>query len=348
VVAAKVALSDGGNAHVGIDRALETVLQTHGVDRARVDGSSTGGAPDAAPVREMIVPVPDQQGYARFNADLTRAVEDAGGTVLDALERGPDPESPTSLEVELGRGGNVTHRVRLEPEAKAQDVDEPRIAIVFDDLGYGTSGLAGELLDLDANVTFAILPGLSHSGEFAEEAHRRGHEVILHVPMEPADAHQHDPGRDALLTTLSPAENRARLRRQLESIPHFVGISNHMGSRATEDPELVDLVLGELRARDRALFFLDSRTSPYSVVTRRARQFGVTTAANNVFLDTNDEDGVVATDQTRRVAAIARRQGSAIAIGHVRPETVEAVRAALPVWREAGIRLVPLSDLMHR
>ena len=46
------------------------------------------------------------------------------------------------------------------------------------------------------------------------------------------------------------------------------------------------------------------------------------------------------------LAGIARARGRAIAIGHVRRETVDAVRQAVDDWLAEGIRLVRLSELV--
>lgn len=234
----------------------------------------------------------------------------------------------------------------FEPFAESQVYRPPQIAIVFDDLGYSTRGMAGEILDLPARITFAVLPDLRYSEAFAESALARGHEVILHVPMEPLDTGRHDPGDDALFVELAPAENLRRLRRHFGALPYFTGVSNHMGSRATADPAVMETVLREVRDRDHCLYFLDSSTTPHSVAGESARVLGVPCLRNNLFLDGGGS--VAAVGQTRLLADIALERGHAIAIGHVRRDTLDAVRAAIPLWRAAGIRLVALSDLMHR
>ena len=114
VVAGAKALSPGDTEAGGLDRALDSVMLERGVDRARV--AATGGGEDD-PVREVSIPLPDGESYSTLNADIARAVEEAGGTVLDAVEQGPHPERPASLEVQLGRGGQVTHRVEVRPES---------------------------------------------------------------------------------------------------------------------------------------------------------------------------------------------------------------------------------------
>ena len=222
-----------------------------------------------------------------------------------------------------------------------------RIAVVFDDLGYSTDGLARELLEMPATLTFAVLPGLRASRAFAESAQARGHEVILHLPMEPLDLERHDPGRDALFVDGDLAENRRRLSGILDALPSYAGISNHMGSRFSSDPGSVEWLLRELLAHDRELFFLDSKTTPYSVIADRACELGMPCLSNNLFLDGPDPVQTPPVVQARRLRGIADRRGRAIGIGHVRRATVDAVRDAIPGWEAEGIELVGLSDLMH-
>ncbi|MGQ0720378.1 MAG: divergent polysaccharide deacetylase family protein [Candidatus Eiseniibacteriota bacterium] len=328
-----------------VDRAMDDVFRAEGVDRTGFVAQVSHGAP-----AEIRVPVPNDASITRLNAQVTRAVEAAGAHVFEALETGPDPDAPEAVDLRLGMDRQVTHRVMLrqEPARAEADTEVPRIAVVFDDLGYTMDGLAADLLRLPVRLTFAILPGLPETEEFARAAKARGHDVILHIPMEPMDPRRHDPGRDALLVDLEPEENLRRLRSHLDGFSGYCGVSNHMGSRFTSDPELMELVLGEIRRRDGGLFFLDSSTTPYSVVGVAARSQGLAHLRNNVFLDGGDEGPESARVRTDRVAEIARREGQAVAIGHVHRETVDAVLAAIDRWNDEGIRLVGISELMHR
>jgi polysaccharide deacetylase 2 family uncharacterized protein YibQ len=286
--------------------------------------------------------------YSNVNAAIAEAVETRGGRVIDVVEKGTFPDRPDALELSLGTTEGITHKVTLRSErpfAAVPSTAAPRIALVFYDLGYTTDGLARELLDLDVPLTFAVLPGLPHTDDFVRAARAHGHEVILHLPMEPVDEAHHDPGRDAIRVEATPAENRRRLAASLDGVPDYVGLSNHMGSRATASADVMDLVLSQVRARGRGLFFLDSATTPFSVVPERARAAGVRVVSNNLFLDGSDEAGVLATVQTERLLAIARRRGHAIGIGHVRQETVAAVETAVARWQADGVRLVHVSEL---
>jgi polysaccharide deacetylase 2 family uncharacterized protein YibQ len=224
----------------------------------------------------------------------------------------------------------------------------PRIAVVFDDLGYTTEGLARQLLEVEVPLTFAVLPGLRESIAFAESAQAHGHEVILHVPMEPLDLQHHDPGPDALFVELEPEENRRRLRTFLDGLPAFAGVSNHMGSRCTADAALMELYLREIGSRGNGTYVLDSRTTARSVVPACAQSAGVPWVASDLFLDHHALGSPRPREQAQKLLEIALTRGDAVGIGHVRPETIGALREALLIWSEYGIRVVALSDLVHR
>ena len=322
-----------------VQRALDTVSSAQGV------GGQSVAARKRVPL-EPAVELPERASYVGVDAALAQTV--AGGRVLDVVEKGTFPDRPDALERSLGAADAVTPHVmpqRGRPFASASS-SAPRIALVFDDLGYTTDGLARELLDLDVPLTFAVLPDLPHTDDFVRAARAHGHEVILHLPMEPVDEASHDPGRNAIRVEATPAENRRRLAACLDGVPHYVGISNHMGSRATASTAVMDLVLAQVRARGRGLFFLDSATTPFSVVPERAHAAGVRVVSNNLFLDGSDEAGTLATVQTERLESVARRHGQAIGIGHVREATVAAVEDAVGRWQADGIRLVHVSELV--
>lgn len=339
-----LAADEGAGPPPTIDAAVSDVLDENAVDRTAVRAKPSNDPNDPAVIK---VPVPDDATLSRLNADLSEAVREAGGSVFDAVEEGRRPERPRSVKLKVGTDGNVTHEIHLQPESTEKGDGPARLALVFDDLGWSMGESVRALLELPPPLTFAVIPGLSHSATFVAEATARGHEIILHLPMEPMDS-RHDPGQGAILVDLPAEENQRRIRAFLGALPNYVGISNHMGSRATASDELMDLLLGELKAHDRSLFFFDSKTSPYSVVRTRARKAGVGTISNNLFLDADSASRAKIDARAERVGRLATRRGSAVAIGHVRRDTIAAVREALPRWRERGIELVALSDLVHR
>ena len=218
----------------------------------------------------------------------------------------------------------------------------PRIAIVIDDLGYNLEAFH-RLLDLDLPLTFSILPHLPYSQQIAREAHARGREVLLHLPMEPENGALAQ-GADFIRVGMAPREVRALVAQEIQSIPYVVGVNNHMGSRATRDRGLMRVVLEEVGRN--GLFFLDSRTTPDSVAYQVARELGVPAAQRAVFLDHQDQPEAIQA-QLDRLIQIAREQGQAVAIGHPRPHTLAVLEARLPGLEAEGVQLVSLSTLVR-
>ena len=218
--------------------------------------------------------------------------------------------------------------------------DRPAIAVVIDDLGVNRKRTEA-VSRLDGPLTLSFLAYAANLGEQTRAARAAGHELLVHVPMEPVGAAW--PGPNALLSSLEPAELLARLRAQLHSFQGFVGINNHMGSLLTADRERMALVMAELRRQE--LLFLDSRTTPASVAADAAARHGVPHAVRDVFLD-----GPPASIAQRlaEVEQIAARHGMAVAIGHPHDRTIEALRRWLPTLETKGFALVPISTIVAR
>jgi polysaccharide deacetylase 2 family uncharacterized protein YibQ len=143
--------------------------------------------------------------------------------------------------------------------------------------------------------------------------------------------------------------DRAALERAttaaLAAVPGAVGVNNHMGSRLSADERSMRAVLGVLA--ERGLFFLDSRTSPESVGYRMAGKMGVPAAERQVFLDSDLRPQMVR-EQFLRTLEVARKRGSAVAIGHPHPSTLAMLAAEVPKARAQGYEFVTVSRLLSR
>jgi polysaccharide deacetylase 2 family uncharacterized protein YibQ len=246
--------------------------------------------------------------------------------------KAPKPEPPARPEPRP----EPVKPVPSKPEAAAL----PRLCIVIDDLGYAPPELVRRLCSLSVPITVAVLPYQEFTKESAHVAHDLGKEVILHLPMEGLATK--DPGPDALLANLDEAELRRRAKKALGEIPHAIGTNNHMGSKLTADRQRITWVLQEVKARK--FFFVDSRTSKETVAEEVARGLKIPTTRRNVFLD-DDKAFAEIEKQWDRAVALARKDGEALAIGHIYPETVEALEKLVP--RVKGeIRFVKASELV--
>ncbi len=275
----------------------------------------------------------------------------------------PPPAPPEELEYRLGRDepapsrmagttGGVPRSFALPPlpdnppwRLFDDEIPDPQgspiIALVIDDMGIDRARSA-RIAALQGPLTVSYLTYARDLATQANAARAAGHEVLLHVPMEPI-SEKLDPGPGVLLTSHAPDELRRRLGAALGRYDSFIGINNHMGSKFTADELGMMVVMEELRRR--GLLFLDSRTSGRSVGAALARNFGVPVAERNVFLD-HVNDPAAVTARLNETARLARTQGWAVAIGHPRDATLKALEKWLPEARAAGYVFAPLSAVV--
>ncbi len=218
-----------------------------------------------------------------------------------------------------------------------------RLAILLDDAGQSMD-LVPKAAALPAAVGVAILPFLPYSAETANAMYHAGHEVWLHLPMEPEGYPGENPGPGALLVEMDPKDLRRTVHSALNNIPHVVGVNNHMGSRATAELRMMTWVMQELKARNMA--FIDSRTTTRTVAEEAARAQGVPTNRRHVFLDNERTQGAIRSQLDEAVYR-CRMEGEIIAIGHLAPETVRVLTKELPGLAKRGADLVPPTDLVH-
>jgi uncharacterized protein len=257
----------------------------------------------------------------------------------------PAPALPPSGTVPMAPPPASGVRPPWQQYAKSvpETAGRPIIAIVIDDMGIDKAESA-RVIDLPPAITIAFMTYAKDLAHQAAAARAAGHELWLHVPMEPLDG-ELDAGPHALKTSLTPEENRQRLDWALAQLDGYVGINNHMGSRFTSSEAEMRPVLAEVRAR--GLAFLDSRTTAATVAGRMASEMGVPHIDRDVFID-NDETVEAVLVQLRRTEEIALKRGRALAIGHPHATTIAALLKWLPTLEAKGFVLVPASALLHQ
>ncbi len=255
--------------------------------------------------------------------------------------------TPSTLETPLQPAtvptGPPSPAASLQPEPSASPVKSaPRLAIIIDDCGYNLER-DRRFLALPIPITLSILPKTPHGQEIAQEAVAAGKSVMLHLPMEPESAQAH-PGPGVITTAMDDEQVKAEVESDIESLPDIPGANNHMGSKATSDPRVMRDVLGVFHQHQ--LFFIDSMTSQTTVGESLARDMGVPTAARDVFLD-NFTDLPYVERQLTAAEDVARKKGTAIAIGHPNESTAAALAALIPKIEAAGIVFVPAQTLVN-
>lgn len=217
------------------------------------------------------------------------------------------------------------------------------LAILLDDAGQKMD-LVPRVAALPSAVAVAVLPFLPSSSETAVALHRAGHEIWLHLPMEPNGYPVAKPGPGAVFVSMAEDEVRMTVHSALNNVPHVVGMNNHMGSRATADLRTMTWVMQEIKGRGMA--FIDSRTTVETVAETAARAQGVKTGRRNVFLD-NERSAPAIRRQLDEAVYHALIDGRAIAIGHMAAVTVGVLEDELPGLKARGITLVSPAEVVE-
>ncbi len=237
----------------------------------------------------------------------------------------------------LGTHG-FSHAVAL---AKSVSFSQPQIALIIDDIGYSFSK-AKQFLDLNIPLTFSILPQLEKSYDLAVDINSRGHEIMLHQPMEPY-GNCFDPGPGALYVGDKPEEITRVVEDNVACIPFAKGVNNHMGSRFTEQSHEINETLKVIG--NQGMFFIDSLTSCNSLAFSTAKKLNMTAAFRNTFLDNiNDRSQIMG--QLQRLKQKAYQHGHSIGIGHPLSQTAKAIECFVKDPVNSDITLVSVSKVL--
>ena len=281
------------------------------------------------------------------------AAEEKGPEQVAALPPGaglapaPDPalieESALGPLPTIAPDGREPWRVYARPFD--QEDTRPRIAVIIIDLGLSGAATETAIQQLPGPVTLAFSPYAKRLDDWIDLARAAGHEVLLHLPMEPVNYPLQDPGPFTLLTSLDVTENRERLEWLLSRFTGYVGVTNHMGSRFTTSAAALRPILEEIRTR--GLMFVDSRSSARSVATRVASELDLPHAYNNRFIDREASRAAI-DRRLAEVERIARSTGNAVAVGSPYPVTMERLSAWLQTLEDKGFAIAPISALADR
>ncbi|MEG6586367.1 divergent polysaccharide deacetylase family protein [Dendrosporobacter sp. 1207_IL3150] len=301
--------------------------------------------------RELSIEKTSDTTIETIKNDLTALVKTAGGEVLSSQ---PDhymglPIIRMDIGIRDNLGGEpvtiVTDKIIISREKTTIPKENVKIsgelAIVIDDFGY-TKEVIGAFTDINKPLTFAVIPYRPYSNEAATRGLSSGKQVILHLPMEPLASSEQSEEK-TITVNMTDSDIQAFASKAIQAVPGIIGVNNHQGSRATAAKRVMLNVIKVVK--NNSLFFIDSRTNSESVAFATARQLGVKTGENNIFLD-NEDDVNAIKKQLRSAGQIAGRYGNAIAIGHARINTAKAITEMIPELEASGIRLVFASKLL--
>ncbi|PRD43823.1 hypothetical protein C5748_08125 [Phyllobacterium phragmitis] len=302
-------------------------------------GSATGGkgsrsgpaiikvTPDMAAPSHIIVSDPSKSGQNLRVAHLPDPELVEASSLGPLPIRGPDGRRPLDVYASGWSGARGA-----------------RIAIVVGGLGLSQTGTQNAIRQLPDEVTLAFAPQGNSLQRWMQAARRRGHEILMQVPLEPFDYPRVDPGRHTLTIDGGAQKNIADLLWTLSRITNYTGVMNYMGARFTADAEALAPVMEEISRR--GLLYLDdggsARSRAETVASKQATPF----AAADLSIDTVQERGAIL-KKLDELERIARAKGAAIGTGSAFGVTVEAVAAWANEAKARGIEIVPVSALVR-
>jgi len=316
-------------------------------------------------------------GKIRWNAKST-LLENTGGASIDgirkALETALKPSGGVVLKVESDQyhgfavtrldigfldqlGGDalsiVSDRVYVAEAVrkpatsgnrqKTNTAHKGEIALIIDDFGYRQDMIA-EFSAIRRSFTFAVIPLKQFSRDAAAKGLASGHQVMLHLPMEPISGVEASEAPTTIRVGMSSSQIRELIDKSAVSLPGVVGVNNHQGSKATADKMTMEIVMKDLKQK--GLFFVDSRTNGRSVAAETAQREKVKTTENDLFLDGMADINYIK-KQLRTAGEMAVRMGNVTVIGHARPTTAAALREMIPELEAKGIQFVFVSQLVR-
>ncbi len=225
------------------------------------------------------------------------------------------------------------------PEPTVPPTGTITVAIIIDDCGQWPVTERG-FLALPIPLTLSVLPYVRYTAQMASDAAAAGKGIMLHLPMEPLG--RDTAGRGEITTGMTDAQIASQTEDDIAQVPAARGLNNHEGSKASADSRVMKDVIAIVKAHD--LFLIDSLTNAQSVAAQTARDAGVPEASRSVFLD-NRADEAYTEQMLEQTVEIAKRTGSAIAIGHPRPTTLAALAAYYSKMQAEGVRFVLASEL---
>jgi polysaccharide deacetylase 2 family uncharacterized protein YibQ len=308
-----------------------------------------GRGPTANPPADLIFVTLPRTQDGKVDDAASKAISDEMDRVAEFhhLTRTEGKGAPGILHFDFSFAGQRTQSVELvtpivasagEPSRAAS---QPKLAIIIDDLGYDREA-AETLFQIPYPLTVSVLPHLPLSSLVAEEASRRGYQVLLHMPMESNGGEKAE--TIELHAGMSSDDAVRMLQGMLDTVPLAIGVNNHQGSLSTSDGKLMNAIMPALH--ERGLFFVDSRTSSATVAFAAAHRAGVPAASRDVFLDDVQDDAAIH-HQLELAVEDAKLHGQAIAIGHPHPATLQALQEFLPLIQSEGVQIVFASQVVN-
>ena len=336
-----VRIYGSGDAPIEMQAGVTTTSPNSTSKMTRIEGSAEltaldrqfAAPPEGAPEEDVII-------TGAIGASAPRDIRLRRAPIRRLVEKTPFGPLP-KISGKLTPAKAYARPVNNEALAKARG----KIAIVIGGMGLSSEATGKAVRALPGPVTLAFAPYGQGLQRWIGQARRRGHEVLLQLPMEPFNYPATNPGPNPLLTNLHPEENLRRLKTYMGRFTGYTGVTNYMGAKFTSVPGALAPVLGELKQR--GLTYLDDGTSGRSKTTEVGRRLNLRVARAHKVID-RVQDPVRIRANLEKLEKIALKRGIAVAVGSGLPETITEVSQWANTLAEKGIALIPVSAVYER
>lgn len=259
----------------------------------------------------------------------------------------PDPElserGATGIIPKRSRDGLRAMDVYSKQPETEGNFGVARVVIIIGGMGISQTSTQQAIQKLDPNVTLAFAPYGNSLKRWMQDARKKGHELLLQLPMEPIDYPQNNPGAHTLLADANLQENIANLHWSMSRITNYVGVMNYLGNKLLAQPASLSPIFSEIS--ERGLLFVEDGTVKNSLAQGVAIKELVPYAKGNILLDNVRSRSAIA-EKLVKLAEEAKRTGVAIGIGNAFPDTIDLVAQFAQQARQNGIEITPVSAVV--
>ena len=218
---------------------------------------------------------------------------------------------------------------KVAPKRKVVVTKRPRLAIIIDDVGTKTQVEA--IKSLHIPLTMSFLPP-SKARPNTPKLAKLEDMYMVHLPMEAMNWSAEEP--NTLRIHDSQSVISARIKEIKELFPKVHYINNHTGSKFTANEVAMNRLIFALNANH--IHFIDSRTTAQTQAPKVMKNFGFEYVSRDVFLD-HHMDKPYVLEQIKKAIAVAKKKGTAIAIGHPHKNTLQALYESKKLLKDVDL-----------
>jgi hypothetical protein len=255
-----------------------------------------------------------------------KRVKDVNSRLQEVLKKETKQYISASHELDGKSLASVPKMIHREKKIHSS---KPRLAIIIDDVGTASQVRAIKSLGLD--LTLSFLPP-SKARPNTPKLASKERQYMIHLPMEAQNWSAEEP--NTLRITDSQSKISARIKKLKKLFPKVKYINNHTGSKFTANEIAMNRLMFALNANN--IRFIDSRTTAQTKAPKVMKNFGFKYMARDVFLD-HHMDKAYVKKQIKEAIKIAKRHGTAIAIGHPHKNTIEALYESKNLLKDVDV-----------